>query len=165
MLYRANIAGMIMDQRSNTPMIFLKSIDDDQGILIWIGILEAASIASALQKFTFDRPMTHDLFKNLIENMDITVSNIEIYDLKESTYYAKINFLSKENSFNLDARPSDAIAIALRFGALIYVDDKVFKKFKHMNGDIEIFDTSEEGKKWVEYLNNLKPEDFSKYKV
>lgn len=165
MLYRVNFAGMIMDQRSNAPLIFLKSIDDDQGILIWIGILEAASIASALQKFTFDRPMTHDLFKNLIETLKITVSNIEIYDLKENTYYAKINFLSKENSFSLDARPSDAIALALRFGARIYVDDQVFKKFKQMDGDTEIFDTSEEGEKWAEYLKNLKPEDFSKYKV
>jgi hypothetical protein len=109
--------------------------------------------------------MTHDLFKNLIETLKITVSNIEIYDLKENTYYAKINFLSKENSFSLDARPSDAIALALRFGARIYVDDQVFKKFKQMDGDTEIFDTSKEGKKWAEYLKNLKPEDFSKYKV
>ncbi|MCJ7466206.1 MAG: bifunctional nuclease family protein [Maribacter sp.] len=156
---------MIMDPKSNIPIIYLKSIDDDQGVFIWIGILEAASIASALQNVTFDRPMTHDLFKNLVESLKMTVSNIEIYDLKENTYYAKINFLSEESSFSIDARPSDAIAIALRSGALIYVDDKVFEKFKHMNGDTEIFDTSEEGKKWAEYLKNLKPEDFSKYKV
>jgi len=165
MLRRVNIAGMIMDQRSNTPIIFLKSIDDDHGIFIWIGILEAASIANALQNIIFDRPLTHDLFKNLIESLKITVSSVEIYDLKENTYYANINFLSKEKSFSLDARPSDAIAIALRSGALIYVDDRVFKKFKMMNGDTEIFDTSEEGKKWAEYLKNLNPEDFSKYKV
>ena len=165
MLRRVNIAGMIMDPKSNTPLIFLKSIDDDQGIYIWIGILEAASIANALQKFTFDRPMTHDLFKNLIETLKITVSNVEIYDLKENTYYAKINFLSEESSFSLDSRPSDAIAIALRFGALIYVNDRVFEKFKMINGETEVFDTSDEGKKWAEYLKNLKPEDFSKYKV
>ena len=165
MLRRVNIAAMIMDPKSNIPIIYLKSIDDDQGVFIWIGILEAASIASALQNVTFDRPMTHDLFKNLVESLKMTVSNIEIYDLKENTYYAKINFLSEESSFSIDARPSDAIAIALRSGALIYVDDKVFEKFKHMNGDTEIFDTSEEGKKWAEYLKNLKPEDFSKYKV
>jgi len=108
--------------------------------------------------------MTHDLFKNLVERLKMTVSNIEIYDLKENTYYAKINFLSEENIFSIDARPSDAIAIALRSGALLYVDDKVFEKFEKMNGDIEIFDTSEEGRKWAEYLKNLKPEDFSKYK-
>lgn len=165
MLCRVNIAGMIMDKKSNSPIILLKSIDDDKGILIWIGILEAASIANALQKLTFDRPMTHDLFKNFIESLKITVSNIEIYDLKENIYYAKINFLSEESSFSLDARPSDAIAIALRSDALIYVDDRVFEKFKQMNGDTKIFDTSEEGKKRAEYLSNLKPEDFGKYKV
>jgi len=164
MLRRVNIAGIVIDPKSSTPLIFLKSIEDDQGIFIWIGILEAASIATALQKVKFDRPMTYDLFKNLVERLKMTVSNIEIYDLKENTYYAKINFLSEENIFSINARPSDAIAIALRSGALLYVDDKVFEKFEKMNGDIEIFDTSEEGRKWAEYLKNLKPEDFSKYK-
>jgi len=164
MLRRVNIAGIVIEPKSSTPLIFLKSIEDDQGIFIWIGILEAASIATALQKVKFDRPMTHDLFKNLVERLKMTVSNIEIYDLKENTYYAKINFLSEENIFSINARPSDAIAIALRSGALLYVDDKVFEKFEKMNGDIEIFDTSEEGRKWAEYLKNLKPEDFSKYK-
>ena len=164
MLRRVNIAGIVIEPKSSTPLIFLQSIEDDQGIFVWIGILEAASIASALQKVKFDRPMTHDLFKNLVERLKMTVSNIEIYDLKENTYYAKINFLSEENIFSIDARPSDAIAIALRSGALLYVDDKVFEKFEKMNGDIEIFDTSEEGRKWAEYLKNLKPEDFSKYK-
>ena len=161
MLHRANIAGLVLDPKSNTPLIFLKSIEDDRTIFIWIGVLESVSIANALQNIMFDRPMTHDLFKNFVENLKITVSNIEIYDLKENTYYAKIHFITEKSSFSLDARPSDAIAIALRFGALIYVDEKVFEKFKQMNGDTEIFDTSEEGKKWAEYLKNLKPEDFS----
>jgi len=165
MLRRVNIAGIVIEPKSSTPLIFLKSIEDDQGIFIWIGILEAASIATGLQKVKFDRPMTHDLFKNLVERLKMTVSNIEIYDLKENTYYAKINFLSEENIFSIDARPSDAIAIALRSGALFYVDNKVFEKFEKMNGDIEIFDTSEEGRKWAEYLKSLKPEDFSKYKI
>ena len=165
MLRRVNIAGMIMDPTYNIPLIFLKSIDDDQGILMWIGILEATSIANAMQNVKFDRPMTHDLFKNLVESLKMTVSNIEIYDLKENTYYAKINFLSEERSFSIDARPSDAIAIALRSGALIYVDDKVFEKSKRMDVEAEIFDTSEEGKKWKEYLEKLSPEDFGKYKM
>lgn len=165
MLRRVNIAGIVIEPKSSTPLIFLKSIEDDQGIFIWIGILEAASIATGLQKVKFDRPMTHDLFKNLVERLKMTVSDIVIYDLKENTYYTKINFFSEEYIFSIDACPSDAIAIALRVGASLYVEDKVFEKFEKMNGDIEIFDTSEEGKKWAEYLKNLKPEDFSKYKV
>jgi len=95
----------------------------------------------------------------------MTVSDIVIYDLKENTYYAKIYFFPEEYIFSIDARPSDAIAIALRVRASLYVEDKVFEKFEKMNEDIEIFDTSEEGKKWAEYLKSLKPADFSKYKI
>jgi len=165
MLHKVSIAGMTMDPASNTPIIILKSMEDDQAIPIWIGLLEATSIASALQNIKYDRPMTHDLFKNFIENMDIVVSKIEVCDLKDNTYYAKIHFISEEKTFSMDSRPSDAIAIALRFQAPIYVDDKIIEKSQKIEGDLEVSDTSEEGKKWADYLKNLSPEDFGKYKV
>ena len=76
MLHRANIAGLVLDPKSNTPIILLKSIEDDRTIFIWIGILESVSIANALQNIMFDRPMTHDLFKNFVEHLKITVSNM-----------------------------------------------------------------------------------------
>ncbi|MFH2218099.1 MAG: bifunctional nuclease family protein [Pseudomonadota bacterium] len=165
MLRKVNIAGMTMDPASNTPIIILKSVEDDQAIPIWIGLLEATSIASALQNIKFDRPMTHDLFKNFIENMNAVVSKIEVCDLKDNTYYAKIHFTSEERTFTMDSRPSDAIAIALRFQAPIYVDDKIIEKSQKIEGDLEVSDTSEEGKKWADYLKNLSPDDFGKYKV
>lgn len=165
MLRKVNIAGMTMDPASNTPIIILKSVEDDQSIPIWIGLLEATSIASALQNIKFDRPMTHDLFKNFIENMNAAVSKIEVCDLKDNTYYAKIHFTSEERTFTMDSRPSDAIAIALRFQAPIYVDDKIIEKSQKIEGDLEVSDTSEEGKKWADYLKNLSPDDFGKYKV
>jgi len=165
MLRKVNIAGMTMDPTSNTPIIILKSEEDDRAVPIWIGLLEATSIASALQNIQFDRPMTHDLFKNFIKNMNIEVSKIEVCDLKENTYYAKIYFTSEDKSFSMDSRPSDAIAIALRFKAPIYVDDKIIEKSKQLETDLEVSDTSEEGKKWAEYLETLSPEDFGKYKV
>ena len=165
MLRKVNIAGMTMDPASNTPIIILKSVEDDQAIPIWIGLLEATSIASALQNIKYDRPMTHDLFKNFIENMNIEVSKIEVCDLKDNTYYAKIHFISEEKTFTMDSRPSDAIAIALRFQAPIYVDDKIIEKSQQLEGELEVSDTSEEGKKWADYLKNLSPEDFGKYKV
>jgi len=154
-----------MDPASNTPIIILKSMEDDQAIPIWIGLLEATSIASALQNIKYDRPMTHDLFKNFLENMNIAVSKIEVCDLKDNTYYAKIYFISEEKTFSLDSRPSDAIAIALRFQAPIYVDDKIIEKSQKLEGELEVSDTSEEGKKWADYLKNLSQEDFGKYKV
>lgn len=165
MLHKVNIAGMTMDPTSNTPIIILKSVEGDQAIPIWIGLLEATSIASALKNIKFDRPMTHDLFKNLIESLDMGVSKVEVCDLKDNTFYAKIYFASQEKSFIMDARPSDAIAIALRFRAPIYVDDKIFEKSQMVEGDYEILNKSEEGKKWAEYLENLSPEDFGKYKI
>ncbi|RLC03163.1 MAG: bifunctional nuclease family protein [Deltaproteobacteria bacterium] len=165
MLHKVTIAGLTMDPASNTPIIILKSEKEDHAIPIWIGLLEATSIASALQKIEFDRPMTHDLFKNVAERLKADVTRIEVCDLKENTFFAKIYFESGDMSFDIDARPSDAIAIALRFGAPIYVDDKVVQRSKNGEAQPEVLDESEEGKKWAEYLKNLSPEDFGKYKV
>ena len=165
MLHEVNIASMAIDPTSNTPIIILKSVKGDQAVPIWIGLLEATSIASALRDIKFDRPMTHDLFKNFIDNLKMVVSKVEVCDLKDNTFYARIYFVSKDKSFDMDARPSDAIAIALRFGAPIYVDDKIFEKSQMVEGDYEVLNKSEDGKKWAEYLENLNPEDFGKYKV
>lgn len=165
MLHEVNIASMAIDPTSNTPIIILKSVKGDQAVPIWIGLLEATSIASALRDIKFDRPMTHDLFKNFIDHLEMVVSKVEVCDLKDNTFYARIYFESKDKSFDMDARPSDAIAIALRFGAPIYVDDKIFEKSQMVEGDYEVLNKSEDGKKWAEYLENLNPEDFGKYKV
>lgn len=165
MLHKAHITGMTMDPASNNPIIMLKIADGDQIIPIWIGLLEATSIASALQNITFERPMTHDLFKNFLGKLEINLLKVEICDLKDNTFFARIYFSSREEMFDMDARPSDAIAIALRFKAPIYVDDKVIEKSKVSTGDAEVADKSQEGKKWAEYLESLSPEDFGKYKV
>jgi len=162
MLLKVSIAGLTMDPASNTPIIILKSEEGDQTIPIWIGLLEATSIASALQDVKFDRPMTHDLFKNFSERLDIAVTSVEVCDLKDNTFFAKINFASSNETFAMDARPSDAIAIALRFDAQIYVDELVVEKSKKGEGPAEVLDKSEEGKKWAEYLEKLSPEDFGK---
>ena len=151
-----------MDPASNTPIIILKSIDEEHAIPIWIGLLEATSIASALKNVTYDRPMTHDLFKNFLDTLQIEVSKVEICDIRDNTYFAEIFFQTREDAFSMDARPSDAIAIALRFGAPLYVDDKVIQKSKREDGEAEVFDESEEGKKWAEYLEKLSPDDFGK---
>jgi bifunctional DNase/RNase len=165
MLHKATIAGMTMDPASNTPIIILKTEDDGRTVPIWIGLLEATSIASALQGIKFDRPMTHDLFKNLMDLLHLSVTRIEVCDLRENTFYARIYVASDQGDFDMDARPSDAIAIALRFEAPIFVDDKVIDKSKAGEGPAEPVDTTQEGKKWAEYLESLSPDDFGKYKV
>jgi len=166
MLHKVTIAGLTIDPASNTPIIILKTEDDDQTIPIWIGLLEATSIASALQNIKFERPMTHDLFKNFAETLQIRVSRVEVCDLRDNTFFARIHFNAGETDFDMDARPSDAIAIALRFQAPIFVDDQVIEKSKSTAQEkAEVADESDEGKKWAEYLEKLSPEDFGKFKV
>ena len=165
MLHKMTIGGLAMDPASNAPILILNAVDGDFSIPIWIGLLEAASIASVLQNIAFDRPMTHDLFKNFIDTVKITVPRIEVSDLKDNTFYAKIYCISPGGEFILDARPSDAVALALRLKAEIFVDDRVVANFKVTEGQYETVDNSEQGKKWEEYLKNLSPEDFGKYKV
>lgn len=165
MLHKVSIAGLTIDTASNTPIIILKTEEDDRAIPIWIGLLEATSIASALQNIKFDRPMTHDLFKNFTDTINTSITKVEVCDLKDNTFYAKIYFSSEDKSFSIDARPSDAIALALRYEAPIFVDEKVIEKSKIGDDIAEIHDKSEEGKKLAEYLANLSPDDFGKYKV
>jgi hypothetical protein len=165
MLHKANIAGMTMDPASNNPIVFLKTVDNGTVIPIWIGLLEATAIASVLQNVQFERPMTHDLFKNFMVQFNIELVKVEICDLRDNTFFARMYLTSAHSSFEMDARPSDAIAIALRLSAPIYVDDTVIEKSKPHEGEGEILDKSSEGKKWAEYLEKLSPDDFGKYKV
>jgi hypothetical protein len=165
LLHKVNIAGLAMDPASNTPIILLKTEEGDKTLPIWIGLLEATSIASALQDIQFDRPMTHDLFKNLTQLLNVHINRIDICDLKDNTFFAEIHFASEERSFTMDARPSDAIALALRFHAPIFVDERVMEKSQAGKATGEVLDDSEEGKKWADYLEKLAPEDFGKYKV
>ena len=165
MLHKVSIAGLTMDPASNTPIIILKSEESDQAIPIWIGLLEATSIASAMQDIKYERPMTHDLFKTFSDTLKISIAKIEVCDLRDNTFFARIYFVSKDGSFDIDARPSDAIALALRFSAPIFVADAVLQQSKISDGEAEAVDTSEEGKKWADYLEKLSPDEFGKYKV
>ncbi|OQY06455.1 MAG: hypothetical protein B6I22_05355 [Desulfobacteraceae bacterium 4572_123] len=162
MLHKVSIAGLTIDPTSNTPIVVLKSDEDDRTVPIWIGLLEATSIAAVLQDIKFDRPMTHDLFKNFVTLHDMSVSGVEVVDIRNNTFYARINFICRDGNFSMDARPSDAIALALRFKAPIYVEDKIFDQPVPGKGKTEILDHSEEGKKWAEYLKNLSPDKFGK---
>lgn len=165
MLHEMTVAGLAIDPSTNAPILILNSPDEEFSVPIWIGLNEAAAIASVLQNIEFDRPMTHDLFKNFIEQAEINVPRIEVCDLKNNTFYARIYCYKKEGEFIVDARPSDAIALALRLKAEIYVDDAVVQELKVKNGEYEVEDDSDQGQKWAEYLQNLSPEDFGKYKV
>jgi bifunctional DNase/RNase len=165
MQHKVIVSGLILDPDSSTPILILKSEENGRVIPIWIGLLEATAIATSLQGIRFDRPMTHDLFLNFAELTGVAITSVEVCDILDNTFYARINFFSSGASFSLDARPSDAIAIALRANAPIFVDEKLFLKSSNKDEPVHAEDNSEEGQKWSEYLNNLSSNDFGKYKV
>lgn len=165
MQHKAIVSGLILDPDSNTPILLLKVENSGQVVPIWIGLLEATAIATSIKNMNFDRPMTHDLFVNFAKVTGVSVSCIEICDIKDNTFYARIHFASPESSFSMDSRPSDAIAIALRTNAPIFVDEIVLRKSQKSDGPVDVADESEEGKKWADYLDGLSSEDFGKYKV
>lgn len=164
---RMKVAGLTIDPFSNSPIMVLKDEATDESLPIWIGILEATAIASELEDIKFSRPMTHDLLKNILESAGAKIRKVEVIDLKDNTFYALIHLTLGDKTQAIDARPSDAIALALRFDAPIFVEDKVIELSKSsteaQTGRPEV--ESEEGKKWAEILENFKPEDFGKFKM
>ncbi len=165
MTKKVYVSGLTIDPLTNSPIVILKEVDGDQALPIWIGLLEATSIASELEKVKFSRPMTHDLYKNTMDLMGIRITGIEICDLKDNTYFAVIHFKVQEKEMDIDARPSDAIAIALRAEAPIFVNESVLKKSKSLEPNYKETVKTSEGKKWTEILESMNPDDFGKYKM
>jgi len=161
MLIKMTVRGIALDPITNMPIIILKDPDERRALPIWVGIFEANAIALELEKVSTPRPMTHDLLKNILEGLGITVKQVIVNDLKENTFYAMIELNHNGGVITIDARPSDAIALALRVNAPIFVTEKVVTQAKN----IEVSEEKEETDRWKEWLENLKPEDFGKYKM
>lgn len=125
-LIEVKIGALIMDPNTNTPIVVLKGLDSETVLPIWVGAFEANAIALEIEKVVPQRPMTHDLLRNVIIECRLTASSVIITDLQENTFYARIELLDpKGDSVSLDARPSDAIALALRLDCPIFVEQKV----------------------------------------
>lgn len=165
MVREMKISGLTMDPHTNTPIVVLKDPESETSLPIWIGILEATAIATELEQVQFSRPMTHDLIKNLMGHLGVKVDRVEVCDLRDNTFYAWIYLNVNGKETRIDARPSDALAIALRVNARIYVEEEVIEKSGKLEpaGQAEIKD--DEAKKWTEILENLSAEDFGKYKM
>ena len=125
-LIEVKIGALIMDPNTNTPIVVLKGIESETVLPIWVGAFEANAIALEIEKVVPQRPMTHDLLRNVIMECKLTASSVTITDLQENTFYARIELKDAENeTVMLDARPSDAIALALRLDCPIFVEQKV----------------------------------------
>ena len=165
MLKEMKLAGLIMDSTTNAPVIVLKDLEDKEVISIWIGLLEASAIAVELEKVDLPRPMTHDLVKNVLDSLNIKVLKVEIADLRDNTFYAYIHLGMGGKTFTIDARPSDAIAIALRTKSPIYVDEDVIEKSKKMDLEsIKEAGKTDESKELKDLLERMSPDDFE-YKM
>jgi Uncharacterized conserved protein len=166
MLIEMKVSGLTIDPITNTPIVILKNMQENKAIPIWIGLFEASAIATEMEKIAFSRPMTHDLFNECLKTLDVTVNKIVIADIRNNTFFANI-YLSKEGqNFTIDARPSDAIALALRAHAPIFVDETVIEKSRSVDFGIKISDLDKmKEDKIKEFLENLSAEDFGKYKM
>lgn len=126
MLVELKIGALIMDPNSNSPIVVLKGVDSETILPIWVGAFEANAIALEIEKIVPQRPMTHDLLRNVIAEMGMTVRRIVITDLKDNTFYANIELERGDGALvTLDARPSDAIALALRSDCAIFAEQNV----------------------------------------
>ncbi len=120
-----SIKGLMLDPVSNSPIVVLKDEQETCFLPIWVGIFEANAIALQLENIATPRPMTHDLLRNTISELDARVTRVVINDLRDSTFFAQIRVIAGERTLELDARPSDAIALALRTEAPIFVEQSV----------------------------------------
>jgi bifunctional DNase/RNase len=155
------VRGLTLDPLTNMPIVILKDLAEERAIPIWVGVFEANAIALEMENVPTPRPLTHDLIKNVIEEAHAKVIRIVINDLKDNTFYAVIVLSTNGNEVFIDSRPSDAIAVALRVDAPIYVAKKVLDESRF----IDLSEQEEDEEKWKEWIEDLRPEDFGKYEM
>ncbi|MCA1690537.1 MAG: bifunctional nuclease family protein [Actinobacteria bacterium] len=154
------IYGVSFDMVGKQPIVLLKTVDGNKFLPIWIGHPEAASILMKLQGATTPRPMTHDLLCSMLGELEVKCTQIAVTELRENTFYASITLSVNGREMEIDSRPSDAIALAVRSGAPIFAADEVISEsaieFEH-----EVEDTDDVVEKFKEFLDQVSPEDFA----
>jgi bifunctional DNase/RNase len=161
MLIEMTIKGLMVDPITNMPIVILKDKDGERVLPIWVGIFEANAIALQIENIATPRPMTHDLLRNVISDLDGQVDRVVVSDLKDNTFYAVIHLTVRGERVAVDARPSDAIALALRTRSPILVEETVIDNAKTVDFTTERAD-SDRLQKWLESLD---PDELGKYKM
>ncbi len=164
-LIEVNVTGLTIDPFTNMPIIILKDKDERNALPIWIGLIEASAIATELEKIALSRPMTHDLLKTILNQLNVELLRVEVTDLQDNTFIANIQLHTLAQTLIIDARPSDAIALALRMKAPIFVSRAVMEKSRKIDLKGQGNPTEAKQEKWAEILENLSPDDFGKYKM
>jgi uncharacterized protein len=161
MLIEMTIKGLMVDPITNMPIVILKDKNGERVLPIWVGIFEANAIALQIENIETPRPMTHDLLRNVITDLDGQVDRVVVSDLKENTFYAVIHLTVRGEPVAVDARPSDAIALALRTQSPILVEESVIDNAKTVDFAADRAD-NDRLQKWLESLD---PEELGKYKM
>jgi bifunctional DNase/RNase len=150
------LAGVRVELPTNQPIVLLKEREGERYLPIWIGAAEAAAIALALQGVVTPRPMTHDLMKNILEDLGVTVHRMVVTELREGTFFAQLDLSRNGDSYEVSSRPSDAIALAVRMTVPIFAHEDVLAEASILIPG----DEDEEVEKFREFLDNVSPEDF-----
>jgi len=155
------IKGLMVDPITNMPIIILRDKDGQRVLPIWVGVFEANAIALQMENVTTPRPMTHDLLKNVISDLKADIQKIVVSDLRENTFYALIYLVVNGEPVAIDARPSDAIALALRAQAPIFVEDRVIDNAK----TVDFVPDKENSERLQKWLEGLDPDTMGRYKM
>lgn len=155
------IKGLMVDPDTNMPIVILRDRDGERVLPIWVGLFEANAIALQIENVSTPRPMTHDLLRNVIADLQATVQKIVVCDLQENTFFALIYLSLNGDTVAIDARPSDAIALALRTKAPIFVEDSVIDHAKTVN----IVADKSDADRLHKWLESLDPDDLGRYKM
>lgn len=161
MAIKMRIKGLVIDPISKMPIVVLQDPTSERILPIWIGVFEANAIALKIENIVTPRPMTHDLMTNLLERLSVAVERVTISDIRNNTFYAVIRCRRGGEDLVIDSRPSDAIALALRTDAPIYVEEDVVLRAQSLTLDPSL-ENPENLRRWLE---TLPPEDFGKYRM
>ncbi|MGE3277170.1 MAG: bifunctional nuclease family protein [Vicinamibacterales bacterium] len=161
MLIEMTIKGLMVDPITNMPIIILRDEAGQKVLPIWVGVFEANAIALQIENVQPPRPMTHDLLRNVIQDLQAAVEKIVVCDLQENTFYARIHLHTPGGPVAVDARPSDAIALALRTSAPILVDESVIDHAK----TVDFTNEQQDAERLQQWLESLDPDDMGKYKM
>lgn len=157
--HEMEVKGLLLDPTSESPVLLLQSVDGKLVLPIWIGGMEANAIATALEGVRSPRPMTHDLMQGILEELGVKLRRIEVWDLREGTFLGRLCLLRGQDEFQVDARPSDAIALSVRSRAAIWVAQSVLDEALQP-GPTTAGEDAERLRKWLE---KTRPEDLGKY--
>ena len=163
-LMEVKVMGIVVDPKASNPVVVLVDLSGQKALPIWIGVFEAEAISRGLEGVMTLRPMTHDLMKQILDTFQVTVTRVVIHDLKENTFYANLYLNAEGEELIVDSRPSDAIALAVRVRAPIFVAESVIEATKQMG--IRASNLLEEGGDELKnIIENMTPEYFGKYKM